>query len=141
MLYDALLTSTFLNLIVAPKDLALLKIDPPFEESDKIKPIPINDIHENLDGKEVLISGWGKTTAKTYPNQLQALNITINYGQYSGLITMLNSNAEGACLGDSGGNNAVNYRENIILHISLLLNQIDMIKMFISSNLFRTCCP
>ena len=127
-----------------PKDLALLKIDPPFQESDIVKPIKINDVHEDLYGKEVLISGWGKTTTG-FPYQLQALNITINDIRYIindyGLITMLNSNVEGACLGDSGGNNAVNYRENIILHISLLLNQIDMIKMFISSNLFRTCCP
>ena len=100
--------------------MALLKIDPPFQESDIVKPIKINDVHEDLYGKEVLISGWGKTLTG-FPYQLQALNITINYGQYSGLITMLNSNAEGACLGDSGGNNAVNYRENIILHISFIV--------------------
>ena len=110
--------------------MALLKIDPPFQESDKIKPIKINDVHEDLYGKEVLISGWGKTTTG-FSYQLQALNITINFERYYGMISMLNSNAQGACLGDSGGNNAVNYRENIILHISFMLNQIDIIKIFI----------
>ena len=91
-----------------PKDLALLEIDPPFQESDKIKPIKINDVHEDLYGKEVLISGWGKTTTG-FSYQLQALNITINFERYYGMISMLNSNAQGACLGDSGGNHVVKY--------------------------------
>ena len=124
-----------------PKDLALLKIDPPFQESDKVKPIKINDVYEDLYGKEVLISGWGMTTTE-YPYQLQALNITINYNGYDGFISMLNSKGEGGCFGDSGGINTVKYRENIILHISfILLNQIIIIEIIISSNLCRTCCP
>ena len=106
-----------------PKDLALLKIDPPFEESDKIKPIQINDVHEDLKGKEVLISGWGKTTAKTYPNQLQALHIKItNHTLRPGMISMLSSEGEGSCHGDSGGNYDVNCRENIICIIKLLVH-------------------
>ena len=53
-------------------DLALLRIDPPFEETDTVKPIQINDIYENLVGQEILISGWGMTTTG-YPGQLQKL--------------------------------------------------------------------
>ena len=129
LFYDALLTATyFLNHIVVPKDLALLRIDPPFEESDKIKPIPINDIYENLDGREVLISGWGKTTAITYPNQLQALHIKItSHTLRPGMISMLSSEGEGSCHGDSGGNYDVKCRENIIC---ISKNQIVKLEVF-----------
>jgi len=91
-------------------DLALLKIDPPFEENDKIEPIKINDVHEDLVGKEVLISGWGRTTTKKGPNQLRSLKIKITNPKKIPLnsrgywhIQMLSSNGEGACSGDSGG--------------------------------------
>jgi len=107
-------------------DLALLKIDPPFEESDKIKPIPINDIHENLDGKEVLISGWGKTTAITYPDQLQALHIKItNHTLRPGMISMLSSEGEGSCFGDSGGPAVLEGKNNVLVGISSSVNAFD----------------
>jgi len=95
------------------EDLALLRIDPPFEESDTVKPIQVNDIHENLVGQEILISGWGTTTTG-YPGQLQKLlmNITSqgegipmgNWVEGDMVINMNSSKGEGACYGDSGGN-------------------------------------
>jgi len=91
-------------------DLALLKIDPPFDENDKIEPIKINDVHEDLVGKEVLISGWGMTTTNRDPKQLSSLKINITSPKKIPLsardywhIQMLSSNGEGICSGDSGG--------------------------------------
>merc|ERR1712098_424041 len=43
-------------------DLALLRIDPPFELNDKTKPIEINHNNGNLADYDILISGWGETT-------------------------------------------------------------------------------
>jgi len=91
-------------------DLALLKIDPPFELNEKVQPIEINDVYENLVGKEVLMSGWGMTTTNRDPKQLSSLKINItspkkiplSAREYSH-IQMLSSNGEGICSGDSGG--------------------------------------
>ena len=114
------MTATILIHVVGPKDLALLKIDPPFEESDKIKPIPINDVYENLVGKEVLISGWGKTTTGS-PLQLQALHIKItSHTLRDGMISMMSSEGKGACNGDSGGKYTVKCRKNIVFIIKVL---------------------
>ena len=94
--------------------MALLEIDPPFEENDKIKPIKINDVYEDLVGKEVLISGWGMTTTNRHPKQLSSQKIKISDPEEIPWISrgdwhihMLSSNGEGACSGDSGGNNAI----------------------------------
>ena len=94
-------------------DLALLGIDPPFEESDSVKPIQINDIDSNLIGQEVLMSGWGATTSDSHPDQLREVlveitsqeNPILGYGYW--VITMESSEGEGACYGDSGGNYVV----------------------------------
>lgn len=110
-----------MNRIFLLTDLALLKIDPPFEENDKVKPIKINDVHEDLVGKEVLISGWGRTTTKMFPDQLRSLKIKITSPKKIPLnarkywhIQMLSSNGEGACSGDSGGNNAIQLKTFIL---------------------------
>jgi len=58
-------------------DLALLKIDPPFEQSDLLSPIQRNDAYENIVGKKVLISGWGSTTNESRPQQLQKAALTV----------------------------------------------------------------
>ena len=92
--------------------MALLRIDPPFELNEKIQPIEINDVHEDLVGKEVLISGWGATTTNRDPKQLSSLKIKITDpeeipGKNPEEIHMLSSNGQGACFGDSGGNNAI----------------------------------
>ena len=137
-----------MNRIFLPKDLALLKIDPPFEENDKIKAIKINDVYEDLVGKEVLISGWGKTTTKDYPKQLRSLKIKIadpeeiplGFGGY-GVIQMFSSKGEGACMGDSGGNHAIQLKILLLQYIILhhLLNKSIILTIFIFSNLLRPC--
>jgi len=105
-------------------DLALLKIDPPFEESDKIKPIQINDVHEDLNGKEVLISGWGKTTTSTSASpQLQAVNLTVNSKfksvEYKDeMISMVSSEGKGSCLGDSGGPAVLEGKDDLLVGVS-----------------------
>merc|ERR1712136_202484 len=91
-------------------DLALLRIIPPFELNEKIQPIKINDVYEDLVGKEVLISGWGMTTTNSDPEQLSSLKINISdpkdipwFSRGNWHLHMLSSNGEGACSGDSGG--------------------------------------
>merc|ERR1712136_686599 len=91
-------------------DLALLRIIPPFELNEKIQPIKINDVYEDLVGKEVLISGWGMTTTNSDPAQLSSLKINISdpkdipwFSRGDWHLHMLSSNGEGACSGDSGG--------------------------------------
>ena len=91
------------------KDLALLRLDPPLEESDVIEPIPINDIYGDLKGKDVLISGWGETRDEASPLQLQAVSLEVTSHtvrmQSAGMsLYMENFEGKGACFGDSGGN-------------------------------------
>ena len=87
-------------------DLALLRIDPPFEVSDSVKPIQINDMDSNLEGQKVLMSGWGATTSDYHPDQLSEVLMEIKSQEYSDfwVIIMESSKGEGACYGDSGGN-------------------------------------
>ena len=91
-------------------DLALLKIEPPFEESDTVKPIHINNDYGDLEGRDVLISGWGSTLTLTPDNsfQLQAICLKITGKANSWMfgepnIKMFSSEGRGACFGDSGG--------------------------------------
>ena len=93
-----------------PDDLALLKIDPPFEESDNLWPIQLNDDHENLVGEEVLISGWGRTTNEFEPEQLQKVFVTVKDQELDTspmkaghLLHLWSPDGKGACQGDSGG--------------------------------------
>ena len=93
------------------KDLALLRIDLPFEQSDDIKPIPINDKHRDLIDFDVLISGWGMTTNSSNPSLLSSIHMKIKeqrYNEKSGeVIEMISYEGEGSCFGDSGGNNHI----------------------------------
>ena len=99
--------------------MALLKIDPPFEVNEKVQPIQINDVFEDLVGQEVLISGWGRTTTNRDPKQLSYLKVKITNPEeipwiargFFWHIQMLSSNGEGACSGDSGGNNAIQLKK------------------------------
>ena len=104
------------------KDLALLRIDPPFKRSDDIQPIPINDKHRNLIGYDVLISGWGMTTSSLKPTQLSSIHMKITnqtYDKRGGqIIEMISDEGEGYCIGDSGGNNHVKCNRLIVLNIS-----------------------
>ena len=107
-LHTSLIFAHF-NLVIMTTDLALLRIDPPFEVNDDIKPIQINDIKRNLKGKYVLISGWGSTTTKSpSTNQLQSVSLKVTKQAimpppYGEVIQMLSSKGKGACYGDSGG--------------------------------------
>jgi len=91
-------------------DLALLKIDPPFEQSDDLWPIQLNDDYENIVGEEVLISGWGKTTNENAPEQLQKVFVTVkdqeldtSFFKAGHVLHLWSTDGEGACQGDSGG--------------------------------------
>ena len=85
-------------------------IEPPFEESGTVKPIHINNNYGDLEGRDVLISGWGSTltSAPNMPFQLQAVCLKIT-GKANGRlfgepnIKMFSSEGKGACFGDSGG--------------------------------------
>jgi len=114
-------------------DLALLKVHPPFEESDKIKPIQINDVFNNLDGKEVLISGWGRTTTAnpSRTSQLQALNMIIKNEDvpskfiYDGIISMLSSEGKGSCFGDSGGPAVLKGKDDLLVGVASAGTSLD----------------
>jgi len=94
-------------------DLALLRIDPPFEESDTVKAIQINDMHADLKGQKVLISGWGRTTEEKFHGQLHKVVEEITSQGLGGklndffprfmVLNMDSSKGTGACYGDSGG--------------------------------------
>ena len=82
-------------------------------ENKRIKPIRINDVQRNLKGKDVLISGWGKTTEVHSPLQLRkaVMKITRHRNDYRAgkTIEMMSFNGIGACFGDSGGKHASLY--------------------------------
>ena len=87
----------------------MLRVNPPFKESVKIKPIQINDVFKNLTGKNVLISGWGHTTDEFWPDKLQKTLVIVrsyDYGNDYGKCVLMRSSEgnNGACNGDSGGN-------------------------------------
>jgi len=88
-------------------DLALLRIDPPFEMNDKIKPIEINHNIGDLADYDVLISGWGETTNELWPDQLQEAVVTMlnqrEDGKWGNIIHLRTPDGRGACFGDSGG--------------------------------------
>jgi len=92
-------------------DLALLRIDPPFEMNDKIKPIEINHNIGDLADYDVLISGWGETTNEQIPDHLQEAAVTVkNYGEdrkWGNFIHLWTPDGRGACFGDSGGPAAI----------------------------------
>ena len=94
----------------------MLKLDFPFTFSKSIKSIPLNDIEENLVGRKVKVSGWGKTEKEIYPTRLRetTLKVTEHMGmkrmaRYDdrhgyGIGMAFDQNAAGRfCQGDSGG--------------------------------------
>jgi len=119
-------------------DLALLRIDPPFEENDDIKPIQINDIKRNLKGKYVLISGWGSTTTKSpSTNQLQSVSLKVTKQAimpppYGEVIQMLSSKGKGACYGDSGGPAVLTGYVDLLVGISSAIATYDSNKQLIN---------
>lgn len=93
-------------------DLALIRIDPPFELNDKVKPIQINLRSEELviskgERYGALISGWGETKSEAEPNQLQTSSTTImekkDAGKWGNVLRLWGSKGRGACSGDGGG--------------------------------------
>ena len=87
-------------------DLALLRVDPPFEFSNKIKQISLNDVVESLEGKKLEISGWGKTENELHPKRLRKTTVKVTehpFFKYFHGIAMSFQQNTGLCSGDSGG--------------------------------------
>lgn len=87
-------------------DLALMYIANPFQLSNTIQTIPMNDHASNLEGKIATISGWGKTEVGV-PDKLSKTDMiigkdTLDYAN-NHMLGMPNSQGTGACSGDSGG--------------------------------------
>ena len=114
-------SSVLVYIIVSlTKDLALIQIRPPFKTNGRIKPIPINDVYQDLKGQSALISGWGRNENGRLQKQLQKTSVTIsNYinrppGQFKRFwgryMALWSPNGKGANKGDSGGNNYLTKR-------------------------------
>ena len=103
-------------------DLALLKVDPPFEFSNKINQIALNDVEKNLEGRKLEISGWGKTENELHPKRLRKTTVIVTehplkdtrmtekHGYGIGMSFQQNT---GLCNGDSGGK--TDFNETILL--------------------------
>ena len=91
-------------------DIALLRVDPPFEFSSKIEQIPLNDVDENLEGKKLKISGWGATENELHPEHLRKTIVKVTEHpcgfshcmDFHGIAMSFQQNT-GLCKGDSGG--------------------------------------
>ena len=96
-------------------DLAMIYIEQPFELSQNIQIVQLNDHIADLTGKIATISGWGRTETKNWAQMLSATKIKIkdNDGRR---IVMPNTNGSGSCFGDSGGNNIKIY---LIMYFNL----------------------
>jgi len=97
-------------------DLALLKLDPPLEQSDRVWPIKLNDAYGNMIGKEVLISGWGDTTNEWGPDQLKKAVMRVKDQkldtsgfEFGHELNLWSPDGIGACFGDSGGPAVISY--------------------------------
>ena len=97
------LPSYLLHLI----DLALLHLQTPFQESNTIKAIALNDRYRNLEGYTATLSGWGKTESSHGPSLLRQINLRVtkhgNDWRGMGIIQMAYTQYRGVCSGDSGG--------------------------------------
>ena len=82
-------------------------METPFQESNSIKTIAINDRYANLKGQTATVSGWGRTHAEWSPTILQQTNIRVGYdidvSMGMGVLRMPNTQGNGVCQGDSGG--------------------------------------
>ena len=52
-------------------------MDSPFAFSKTIKPIPLNDVDANLEGKKIKLSGWGKTENEDSPARLRETSLKV----------------------------------------------------------------
>ena len=89
------------------QDLAMIYIDQPFESSNEVKTIELNDHIANLQGKTAIVSGWGKTENEHHPRILSATPLVITNDRLKdgkAIIEMLHTDGSGVCMGDSGGN-------------------------------------
>ena len=106
-------------------DLVLLRVDPPFEESEFIKPIRYNNVISNLEWKDVSMFKWKGTMEKTdgirtwkvneadgLPKELIKTPIKIyqydpngtNKARYPKMVMYKNHRDANACWGDNEGN-------------------------------------
>ena len=88
--------------------MALLYIAKPFDFSNTVKIIPMNNEMSDLEGKMTTVSGWGKQESIERPNMLSQTTMKIAKDGLDGLgmqiIRMPNTELTGICQGDSGGN-------------------------------------
>uniref|UniRef100_A0AAG5D5I0 Peptidase S1 domain-containing protein n=1 Tax=Anopheles atroparvus TaxID=41427 RepID=A0AAG5D5I0_ANOAO len=94
-------------------DVALVKLETPFEFSDVLQPVEYSE-HELPDNVTVTLTGWGQlSTNGDGPNKLQTIDLKyVNYEECKrllgsdvdvGHVCTFTKQGEGACNGDSGG--------------------------------------
>ena len=85
----------------------MLHLQTPFQESNNINPIALNDRYGDLEGYTATVSGWGKTETSHGPSFLRQTTLRVtNNGDDSrgmGIIQMARTQYRGICSGDSGG--------------------------------------
>ena len=83
-------------------DVAMIKINPPLNLTDKVQMIRINDVESNLIGCKTTISGWGRTESGS-TNHLKKAEYKIT-SMHEGLVDFLTSETGPSVgRGDSGG--------------------------------------
>lgn len=99
-------------------DLAVLKLAQRVEFNDRIKPICLPDSNLGIEGKQAIVSGWGRNEDKKLQSQLHHLRATVvsnvlcdqrwnSNGAARGFIVQsmmcMDSTSGDSCNGDSGG--------------------------------------
>ncbi|KAK5640424.1 hypothetical protein RI129_011235 [Pyrocoelia pectoralis] len=111
-------------------DVAVLKIAPPIEFSDKIRRVLVEDVDVQV-SEEVTLSGWGTVDRSgVVPNNLQHIKLELLDVEYcndqhelavtNSQVCTSTSLGKGACKGDSGGPLVKVYSSNVIKQIGIV---------------------